>query len=192
MITFYRPSEPPEFPRIPLEDVSFPVLNAAFGAFMVEAGVYACCRLPIASKQVNTDVEEQDGDGDATLQPDEMEIHHYGGKETQISSYNWTCLCFFLKVFLLLSRTLLHFFTCVTAFNKISPSTECFQETIPICWPPGNIYIQGSQGIGEEHAGWRENGEEREWGVSLFLPLLAIPAPSLRFIKNPAGEWKHV
>lgn len=71
MITFYRLSEPPEFPRIPLEGVSFPVLNAAFGAFMVEAGVEECRRPPIASKQVSTDVEEQDGDGDATFQPDD-------------------------------------------------------------------------------------------------------------------------
>lgn len=135
MITFYRLSEPPEFPRIPLEGVSFPALNAAFGAFMVEAGGEECCRPPIASKQVSTDVEEQDGDGDATLPPDEMETHRCGGREAQISSYNWTGFRFLLKAFLLLSRTLLHVFACVTAFNKISPSTEGFQETIPICWP---------------------------------------------------------
>lgn len=83
----------------------------------------------------------------------------------------------------------------MTAFNKISPSTEGFQETIPICWPPGNIYIQGSEGIGEEHAGWRENGEEREWGVSLFLPLLAIPAPSdlMRTLQGNESmfEWRR-
>lgn len=33
---------------------------------------------------MNTDVEVQDGDGDATSQPDEMEIHHYGGRETDL------------------------------------------------------------------------------------------------------------
>lgn len=53
MITFYRPSEPPEFHRISFEDVCFPVLNDAFGAFMAEALVWILGH----KKQVNTDME---------------------------------------------------------------------------------------------------------------------------------------